>query len=280
MCWRARSILWPAAFWFWCETGVVTMQNYRILLQYDGTRYAGWQRQGNTSGTIQGKLEELLSRLCEEPVEVAGAGRTDAGVHASGQVANFKLKESRDPVVLLSDMNRFLPEDIAVLEVTKAPPRFHSRLNAKGKTYVYRIWNSPVPNVFERRFLTQIPERLDEGAMDLAAAKLCGTHDFRAFCSLKRYKKSTIRTLTDLTVERIGSEVRIQAQGDGFLYNMVRILAGTLIEIGLGSRGVSQVEQILQSADRQQAGYTAPPQGLILQEVHYGEPAGKDWILQ
>ena len=166
------------------------------------------------------------------------------------------------------------------MELTIAPLRFHSRLNASGKTYLYRIWNSPIPNVFERRFLTQIPEPLDEGAMDLAAARLCGTHDFRAFCSLKRMKKSTVRTLTDLKVERIGQEVRIRAQGDGFLYNMVRILAGTLIEIGLGRTDAGRAEEILLSADRSRAGYTAPPQGLILQEVYYGNSVRKDWTLQ
>lgn len=240
--------------------------NYRMVLCYDGTRYAGWQKQGNTSGTIQGKLEELLSRLCNETVEVAGAGRTDAGVHARGQTANFKLSAHWDCKKLQEEINRYLPEDIGVLSLEEADSRFHSRLNCKGKEYVYRIWNSTVPNVFERKYMARIPEPLDINKMNEAARQLEGTHDFKAFCSLKRYKKSTVRTLESLSVEKYGNEVRITARGDGFLYNMVRILAGTLIEVGLGKR---EIAGILESRDRQRAGYTAPPQGLILEKVWY-----------
>lgn len=243
--------------------------NYRMLIQYDGTRYAGWQKQGNTDATVQGKLEHLLSRLYGYEIEVFGAGRTDAGVHAAGQVANFKLETQENPDELMKKINQYLPEDIAVIHLEEAEARFHSRLNAKGKTYVYRIWNSSVPSVFERRFVLQLAEKLDTEAMRAAARELMGTHDFRAFCSLKRYKKSTVRSIYSLDIEERGEEIRLIVRGDGFLYNMVRILAGTLIEVGLGERKPEEMQKILASRDRQQAGHTAPPQGLILQKVWY-----------
>ena len=143
--------------------------NYRMLIQYDGTRYAGWQKQGNTDATVQGKLEHLLSRLYGYEIEVFGAGRTDAGVHAAGQVANFKLETQENTDELMKKINQYLPEDIAVIQLKEAEARFRSRLNAKGKTYVYRIWNSSVPNVFERRFVLQLAEKLDTEAMRAAA---------------------------------------------------------------------------------------------------------------
>ena len=245
------------------------MLNYRMLLQYDGTRNAGWQKQGNTENTLQGKLEALLERLCEEPVEVAGAGRTDAGVHAAGQVAHFHLKTRWDTEELRRSIQRYLPEDVAVLCLEEAPERFHSRLNAKGKTYIYRIWNADIPNVFERRFMTQIIPPLDIRLMRLAASELTGTQDYRAFCSLKRYKKSTVRMIRQLDIEQHGREIRIIACGDGFLYHMVRILAGTLIEVGLGNRDPRDMRRILESRNREEAGYTAPPQGLILHSIQY-----------
>ena len=243
--------------------------NYRMLIQYDGTRYVGWQKQGNTDATVQGKFEQLLSRLYGYEIEVFGAGRTDAGVHAAGQVANFKLETQEDTEELMKKINQYLPEDIAVIQLEEAEARFHSRLNAQGKTYVYRIWNSSVPNVFERRFVLRLAEKLDIEAMRAAARELTGTHDFRAFCSLKRYKKSTVRSIYSLEIEEEGPEIRLIVRGDGFLYNMVRILAGTLIEVGLGERKPEEMQTILASEDRLQAGYTAPPQGLILQEVWY-----------
>ena len=248
------------------------MPNYRMLLQYDGTRYAGWQKQGNTENTLQGKLEVLLSRLCEESVEVAGAGRTDAGLHAAGQVAHFHLKTCWNAEELRKSIQRYLPEDVAILCLEEAPERFHSRLNAKGKTYVYRIWNTDIPNVFERRFMTQIIPPLDVDSMRLAASQLTGTQDYRAFCSLKRYKKSTVRMIHRLDIEQHGQEIRIVACGDGFLYHMVRILAGTLIEVGLGSKDPWDMRCILESRNREEAGYTAPPQGLILHSIRYETP--------
>lgn len=242
--------------------------NYRAILQYEGTRYRGWQSQGNTENTIQGKLEALLSRMEGSPVEVHGSGRTDAGVHAAGQVMNFwsskyTAEEIRDY------MNQYLPEDIAVLSVEEAAPRFHARLNAVRKTYLYQIWNDPVVNVFERRFLTQIAEPLDVETMKKAAEFLCGTHDYRAFCSLKRFKKSTVRTLESIEIRRDGAKIQIFYTGDGFLYHMVRILTGTLVEAGLGLRSPEEMQKILEGKDRAAAGRLMPPEGLILLDVEY-----------
>ena len=243
--------------------------NYKAVLQYEGTRYRGWQTQGNTDNTIQGKLEALLTKMAGEPVEVNGSGRTDAGVHAVGQVISFRCKTENTPEEICRYMNEYLPEDIAVLSVEKAAPRFHARLNAVRKTYVYRIWNAPVRNVFRRRFTTWIQKPLDLDAMEQAAALLCGTHDYRAFCSLKKFKKSTVRAIEKIEIGKMGQEIRISYTGDGFLYHMVRILTGTLVEVGLGLRKPEEMTEILEGQDRTKAGRLMPPEGLTLENVEY-----------
>lgn len=243
--------------------------NYRAVIQYEGTRYRGWQVQGNTENTIQGRLEALLSRMEGEPVEVHGSGRTDAGVHAAGQVISFRSAKGMSGEEIRSYMNQYLPEDIAVLSVEEASPRFHARLNAVRKTYVYRIWNSPVQNVFERRFQTRIAKPLNTENMRKAAELLCGTHDYRAFCSLKRFKKSTVRTVDEIRIEQDGAEIRIYYTGDGFLYHMVRILTGTLVEVGMGLKRPEDMPGIIESRDRSFAGRLMPPEGLTLLNVVY-----------
>lgn len=245
------------------------MYNYKLTIQYDGTRYRGWQVQGNTDQTIQGKVEGVLSRLTGQPVELHGSGRTDAGVHALGQVANVKLPRPFDPSELLRELNRYLPADIGVIAVEPAPERFHARLNARSKTYRYRIWNSEIPNVLERSYLYPLPEPLDVAAMERAAADLVGTHDFRSFCGLKRFKKSTIRTITDIIITQHSSEVRLEFTGNGFLMRMVRILAGTLVEVGLGQRAADAMPAVLAAQDRAAAGPALPAQGLALVRVEY-----------
>ena len=245
------------------------MSNYRLTLCYDGTRWKGWQKQGNTEHTIQGKLETLLSRLLDQPVEVAGSGRTDAGTHAAMQVASFRAKTALSPGEILDGLRRYLPADIGALSLEEAPPRFHARLSCVGKTYVYRIWNSPVPNVFERNYLYFLDEPLDLSAMGRAAAALTGTHDYRAFCSLKRYKKSTVRTVEEVRIEALGPELRLTFSGDGFLYHMVRILTGTLLAVGRGELKPEDMADILASRDRTRAGETVPACGLCLTEVRY-----------
>lgn len=245
------------------------MHNYQLTIQYDGTRYKGWQIQGNTQQTIQGRLEAVISRLAGESVEVHGSGRTDAGVHALGQVANVKLSQPVDSVAFLHQINHFLPEDIAVVALAPASERFHARLNATAKTYRYRIWNSAIPNVLERHYLTSFPAPLDCSAMRQAAGYLIGTHDFRSFCGLKRFKKSTIRTLFSIELEQIGPEITFLFCGNGFLMRMVRILTGTLLEVGTGQRNPEDMPTLLAVRDRTAAGPAMPPQGLTLLQVDY-----------
>lgn len=274
-------------------------RNIKIILQYDGSRYGGWQKQGNSQNTIQGKLEAVLERLAGSPVAVYGSGRTDAGVHALGQTANFRLEEEclrglcrgsgavretereapergkRDNgdqmQAVKAYLNDYLPEDISVLSAEEVPERFHSRLNAVEKTYLYRVETAERKNVFERKFIYGLGERLDTAAMREAAKLLVGTHDFRAFCSLKRVKKSTVRSIKEISVRQEESRVIMEFTGNGFLYNMVRILAGTLIEAGLHRRTVPSVGEALRSLDREKAGFTAPAEGLFLKSVSYEE---------
>ena len=205
--------------------------NYKLTIQYDGSRYDGWQRQGNTDNTIQGKIEGVLSRLTGESVEIHGAGRTDAGVHAEGQVASVRLPGKRPAAEVMAYLNQYLPEDIAVVDVQEADERFHARLTAVGKVYRYDIRLGSTPNVFRRKYQYRVEQPLDVAAMKKAAEYLTGTHDYRAFCSNKRYKKSTVRTVTAIEIAVNGADVSITFRGDGFLYNMVRILTGTLLEV-------------------------------------------------
>ena len=250
------------------------MATYCLTLQYDGTRYNGWQKQGNTPNTIQEKLETLLGRLFETPVEIAGSGRTDAGVHALGQTASFRLPAGR-PVpsceALLSQINRYLPEDIRALSCVQKDERFHARLLAKSKIYEYRIDNGIWADVFSRRYALHISEPLDKDAMERAASLLVGTHDFKSFCSNQRMKKSTQRTLYQIELIRREPILTIRYRGSGFLYHMVRILTGTLIEVGLHQRPAEEMPAILQGKNRALAGYTVPPQGLFLVSVSYDQ---------
>ena len=249
------------------------MFNYKITLQYDGTGIQGWQKQTRTQNTIQGKLEAILTKMTGVQTEVHGAGRTDAGVHAYGQTANFKLREAIPEQKILSYLNRYLPRQIAVTEICQVPESFHSRLSAKSKVYLYRIWNGPYSPVFERNFLYHIPEPLAVAPMRTAAAFFMGEHDFRSFSADRRSKKSTIRTLFHTEIQTLsaplGTEVRIILHGSGFLYHMARIITGTLIEAGFGLRASEEIPALFACRDRSKAGFTAPPQGLILQEVRY-----------
>ena len=245
------------------------MRNLRLDICYDGTRYRGWQRLQGEENTVQGKIEQCLSRILGEPIEISGSGRTDAGVHAMGQVANFHCESTMRAEQILQDLRRYLPEDIGIYSCKDCSPRFHARLNAKEKTYLYRIWNSEEPCVFSRRFVTVMPERLDLEAMAMAAEQLCGEHDFRAFCGNPRFKKSTVRFIRSIKIERCGDgEVRISFTGNGFLHNQVRIMVGTLIEVGRGERSAESIP-LLFGGTRSDAGFLAPAQGLCLMEVIY-----------
>ena len=244
------------------------LRNLRLDVCYEGTRYKGWQRLTGVDNTIQGKLEQTLSRILGENIEVSGSGRTDAGAHALGQVVSFHTESDMACEEILSQLRRYLPEDIGIYSCKEAAPRFHARLNAKTKTYRYRIWNSDAPCVFDRRFVYAFTEKLDMQKMQLAAAYFLGEHDFSAFCANKKMKKSTVRRIDSLKICRAGEEIRITVSGNGFLYNMVRIMVGTLIEAGLGQRDPDSIPTLF-GAKREVAGFLVPAQGLCLMEVEY-----------
>ena len=244
------------------------MRNLRLDICYDGTRYRGWQRLPGKDDTIQGKLEATSSRFLEENIETSGSGRTDAGVHAKGQVANFHCESTMPAAEIQENLRRYLPEDIGIYSCRDVSPRFHAQLNAKEKTYCYRIWNSHAPCVFERRFVSVMPETLDLAAMEKAAGYLLGEHDFSAFCGNAKMKKSTVRYIRSIRICTVGEEIRIHVTGNGFLHNMVRILVGTLIEVGRGERTPESIPGLF-GGKRAEAGFLAPAQGLCLMEVVY-----------
>lgn len=245
------------------------MRNIKIVLQYEGTRYQGWQRQESSENTIQGKLEVLLGKMCGEKVELQGSGRTDAGVHALGQTANFHTNCSLRTEEMVNYMNQYLPEDIAVISAQEMPERFHSRLHAKSKCYRYQVINSAIPDVFRRRYALEVVEPLNLDAMRLAAGALCGEHDFKAFTSSKKGRKSTVRRIEEIDIEQEGKLVSITFRGNGFLYHMVRILTGTLLEVGMGRKSPADIPALIAARDREKAGYLVPAKGLTLVEVGY-----------
>ena len=244
------------------------MRNLRLDICYDGTRYRGWQRLNGDDNTIQGKLETALSRILGEPIEISGSGRTDAGVHARGQVANFHCESKMSAAEILAQLRKYLPEDIGIYSCKECSDRFHARLNAKEKTYQYRIWNSEQPCVFDRRYVAVMLEELDIAAMKQAASHFLGQHDFSAFCGNPKFKKSTERFIRSIVIERVGEEIRITVTGNGFLHHMVRIMVGTLVEVGRGERKADCIPTLF-GGKRAEAGFLVPSQGLCLQEVVY-----------
>ncbi len=244
------------------------MRNLRLEIAYDGTRYRGWQRLTGVENTIQGKIEGVLTRILEEPIEISGSGRTDAGAHAQKQVANFHCQSELPAEEILFQLRRYLPEDIGISSCEDVQPRFHARLNAKRKTYRYRVWNQDIPCVFERRFVYVDPRPVDLEKIRGAAALLLGEHDFSAFCANKKMKKSTVRRMDAIEIRQVGLELWFDFTGNGFLYNMVRILVGTLLEVGRGERTVESIPALFGSR-REEAGGLVPASGLCLMEVEY-----------
>ena len=226
-----------------------------MTLAYDGSRFAGWQRQKNRR-TVQAVLEEALHKLSGSRVRVTGAGRTDSGVHAQGQVAHAAIRSTLPLKTLHRALNALLPEDIVIRSIQSAPAGFHSQYQAKAKTYRYTIWNRPTRPLFNRSQVLHIPQPLDVKAMRKAARLLEGRRDFRAFCSSGRPVRSTVRTLHSLKVRTKQGTITIEAEADGFLYHMVRRIAGLLIEIGKG-KGAPHIPP------------TAPAKGLCLMKVRY-----------
>lgn len=245
------------------------MRNIRLCVEYDGTEYCGWQRQDNGL-SIQQRIEEAIGRMTGVQSRVIGSGRTDAGVHAVGQVANFHTDSRLEERSLLMGLNSLLPPDIAVRGVREVDPSFHARFDAKSKMYLYRICNRPVRPALERRFAWFIWEPLDLEKIVESLDLFRGTHDFSSFCSTHADSEDHVRTIFDIAVVKQEKDtIRISMEADGFLRYMARTIVGTLVEIGRGKRCLDEVNEILAAKDRKRAGLTAPPQGLFLQEVKY-----------
>lgn len=242
--------------------------NYKILLAYDGTRFSGWQRQNGGDNTVQYVVEKAVSGVLGENIEVIGSGRTDAGVHAKGQTANFKTDKKINGDEFIPAVNGLLPNSVAIKEIEIVDERFHSRLNARAKTYEYTIWKAPYNDPFGRNYSFRCTD-IDTEKMRRAAELFIGTHDFKAFCANRRFKKSTVREIYSVDIYEDYETVKMRFTGSGFLYNMVRIMAGTLIETGEGKREIGSIEKAFASLNRDDVGFTAPPQGLCLLEVFY-----------
>ena len=236
---------------------------------YDGTRYKGWEHQPGIDMTIQGKMEYHLEKMVGEPVEVLGAGRTDAGVHAKGMVANARFYTERTPEEITEYLNAELPNDICILETRIASDRFHARYNALGKTYCYTCYYGPGKPVFNRKYVYTLTQKPDIEAMRRAAQDLVGQHDFKSFCGNKKMKKSTVRLVDSIEISERGGYINLTYHGTGFLQHMVRILTGTLLEVGFGDRDPRSMPDLIEMQDRSKAGFTAPAQGLCLMKVDY-----------
>lgn len=244
------------------------MANYKLEIAYDGTRYFGWEHQPDRD-TIQGKLEAVLSRMVNQVVDVIGAGRTDGGVHAKAMVANAQLETSLSPDEIRDYMNHYLPEDICVNSVTIASDRFHARYKAVGKLYTYTCYVGDKKPVFNRKFVTVLEKKPDVVAMQKAAAYLTGSNDYKSFCGNPKMTKSTVRVVDSIEIVQKKDLLYLNFHGTGFLQNMVRILTGTLLEVGYGTYPPEHVKDILEGKNRQLAGPTAPAQGLCLMRVDY-----------
>ncbi len=245
--------------------------NIRMIVAFEGSKYSGWQRNKNASKTIQHKLDETLSKYFEEEVQVIGAGRTDKGVHAKGMVANFHLqKKTKKLQKCRKELNEYLPEDIAILFMEEAPDQFHSRLNAVKKTYSFTFYKAykGVKPVFERQYMTALDERLNMDQVRQGIELIKGTHDFAGFSSDKT-KKSTTRTIEEIEIVEDDDFLRFYFTGDGFLYHMIRILIGTLVEVGTGQRKVASITDVFEYKKRADAGFLVEANGLVLEKVFY-----------
>lgn len=245
------------------------MNNYKLIIQYDGGRYKGWQRLGSGENTIQGKIENVLSEMVGEKIEIIGCSRTDAGVHALAQVANFKTRENLTELDIKNYLNKYLPQDISIKEVMLVSESFHARFNAKGKTYLYKIWNKEYTNPFMRKYSMHVEEPLNITKMKEAAKCFIGEHDFTAFSNAKSKKKSMVREIYSIDIEKDAGFIQIRVHGNGFLYNMVRKVVGTIIEVGLGEVDTESIPGIINSNERNQTGRIADACGLYLENIEF-----------
>lgn len=245
------------------------MRNIKLTIQYDGSRYKGFQRLKDNDNTIQGKIEDVLTRMTEEKIEIIGSGRTDMGVHAYKQVANFKTNSNLSVEKMNDYLYKYLPEDIVIKDICEVDDRFHARYNAKGKVYLYKINNTKHHDVFLRKYTTHIEKSLDIEAMKEASKYLIGEHDFTSFASSKSKKKSNVREIYSITINKNKEVIDIFVEGNGFLYNMVRIIVGALIDVGLHRKSPEDIKEMLERKDRSQSSDTAPAKGLYLYSVKY-----------
>lgn len=243
-------------------------RTFRMTLQYDGTRFLGWQTQ-SAGGTVQDVVEACLGRILDHPVRVNGAGRTDRGVHARGQVASFRTANPIVPDRLFRGLNALLPGDVAAIDWAEAPEGFHARHSARRREYAYQIWRSPVCSPFARRFVYHLHRPLDEAAMEEAAAFLLGRRDFASFCAAESVEGGTGAEVVESRWERAGPIWTYRIAADRFLHHMVRSIVGTLVEVGTGRRQAASLAQVLAARDRRAAGPTAPACGLFLERVGY-----------
>ena len=255
------------------------MRNIAVKIMYDGSNYHGWQFQPNGI-TVQERMETVLSQLAGEKVTVCGCSRTDAGVHALEYVFNFKSNTKIPAERLPYAINTHLAgDDIAVVDAKDVDDNFSARFSSKGKRYIYKIWNSNIQNPFTAKYSWHVPYKLDIEEMKCAAKKLCGTYDFSAFMAAGGSQKTTIRTIRDCIVSESrewNEQIEIEVEADAFLYNMVRIIVGTLVDVGTGKKTRADIEEIIRDCDRRGAGMTAPPEGLFLKKVFF-DPEVLEW---
>lgn len=244
------------------------MSKYKLIVTYDGTRYVGWQVQPN-GVSIQGLLEECLSTLLKEKIRVLGAGRTDAGTHALGQGAHFVTEKPLDHLQMLRSLNGMLPYDIRVIELKSVPDSFHAQYSALGKEYHYHLWLEPSLSPFLRLYRHHVPYQIDCELLQEAANLFVGTFDFATFANVGSTVKSTVRSIYRLDVVKQEGGVRLEFEGNGFLYKMVRNIVGTLLEVASGRRRIEEIKVLLDKKDRRAAGIAAPARGLFLMKVHY-----------
>lgn len=245
------------------------MKNIKLTIEYDGSRYKGWQRLKDNGTTIQQKIEDVLSKMTGENIQIIGSGRTDMGVHSTGQIANFHTNTRMSTRQIKEYCNAYLPEDIGITKVEEVEERFHARYNAKSKTYIYKIWNKKDPRVFDRRYVYKIEDKLNIDKMVEASQLFIGEHDFKGFSAVKSKKKSTIKTINSIDITNEDGLITIVYKGNGFLHKMIRIITGTLIEVGHNERSLKEIRDVFKKGVRADAGVTAPAQGLFLDSVEY-----------
>jgi tRNA pseudouridine38-40 synthase len=245
------------------------MRNLKMTISYDGSKYKGWQKQKGIDITIQGKIETVLSKMTGEEIQVVGCGRTDSGVHAENYIANFQTISEFSIDEILDYLYEYLPEDIVVKSMKDTTERFHARYNVKTKTYVYKINNNKFRDVFNRKYAYHIPSKLNLNEMKKAAKHLIGTHDFQSFTSLRPNTKPTVRNINYINITENQGMIEIEVNGNGFLLNMVRIITGTLIEVGKGNLTPGDVERILDEKKRSESVPVAQAKGLFLRDVQY-----------